>query len=167
MPVRSCAQCTTVRVPKYEQHTQVDVRETRKTEVFIYFTFYGLKQRIPVLGILVGKTTVPYIYRTFSHLILQHNNRVFTKTIMDQLVENHPDYPNALLVLPTSDKGMPRVLVPRHIQYNLVIQAHLDIHHQHYRKVHKLLRPLYYWPNMDSDIESICVIRTGSLMSYQ
>ena len=78
------------------------------------------------------------------------------KTIMDRLVENHPDYPNGLLVLPTSDKGMPRVLVPRHIQYNLVIQAHLDIHHQHYRKVHKLLRPLYYWPNMDSDIESIC-----------
>ena len=78
MPVRSCAQCTAVRVPKYEQHTQVDVRETRKTEVFIYFTFYGLKQRIPVLGILVGKTTVPYIYRTFSHLILQHNNRVLT-----------------------------------------------------------------------------------------
>ena len=86
MPVRSCAQCTTVRVPKYEQHTQVDVRETRKTEVFIYFTFYGLKQRIPVLGILVGKTTVPYIYRTFSHLILQHNNRVLTEIRHDNRV---------------------------------------------------------------------------------
>ena len=57
----------------------------KETVVFVadnrsvyYFTFYGLKQRIPVLGILVGKTTVPYIYRTFSHLILQHNNRVLT-----------------------------------------------------------------------------------------
>ena len=78
------------------------------------------------------------------------------KTIMDQLVADHPDYPNGLLVLPTSEKGIPRVLVPRRVQYDLVLQAHLDIHHQHYRKVHKLLRPLYYWPNMDSDIESIC-----------
>ena len=78
MPVRSCAQCTTVRVPKYEQHTSECEGETRKTEVFIILRFYGLKQRIPVLGILVGKTTVPYIHRTFSHLILQHNNRVLT-----------------------------------------------------------------------------------------
>jgi hypothetical protein len=32
----------------------------------------------------------------------------------------------------------------------LVLQAHLDIHHQHYRKVHKMLRPFYYWPGMDA-----------------
>ena len=32
MPVRSCAQCTTVRVPKYEQHTQVDVRERQEKQ---------------------------------------------------------------------------------------------------------------------------------------
>jgi hypothetical protein len=36
------------------------------------------------------------------------------------------------------------------------MQAHLDIHHQHYHKVHKLLRPIYYWPSMDSYIEKIC-----------
>jgi hypothetical protein len=78
------------------------------------------------------------------------------KTIMDRLIADHPDYPNGLLVLPTSEKGVPRVLVPRRVQCDLVLQAHLDIHHQHYRKVHKLLTPLYYWPNMDSDIESIC-----------
>ncbi len=46
--------------------------------------------------------------------------------------------------------------VNKHIQKALVMQAHLDIHHQHYRKVHKLLRPLYYWPKMDADIELIC-----------
>jgi hypothetical protein len=36
------------------------------------------------------------------------------------------------------------------------MQAHLDIHHQHYRKVHKLLRSIYYWPSMDSCIGSVC-----------
>ncbi len=76
---------------------------------------------------------------------------------MDRLIADHLDYSNGLLVLPTSEKGVPRVLVPRRVQRDLVLQAHLvDIHHQHYRKVHKILRPLYYWPNMDSDIESIC-----------
>ncbi len=39
MPVRSCAQCTTVRVPKYEQHTSRCGRETIKTEVFIILRF--------------------------------------------------------------------------------------------------------------------------------
>ncbi len=57
------------------------------------------------------------------------------KTIMDRLIADRPDYPNGLLVLPTSEKGVPRVLVPRRVQSDLVLQAHLDIHHQHYRKV--------------------------------
>ena len=69
---------------------------------------------------------------------------------------DHPGFPAGLLVLATSDKGIPRILVPRHVQYDLVTQAHLDIHHQHYRKVHKLLRPIYYWPSMDDDIAAIC-----------
>jgi transposase InsO family protein len=78
------------------------------------------------------------------------------KTIMDKMISDYPNYPSGLLVLPTTDQGAPRVLVPKYVQHNLVMQAHLDIHHQHYRKVHKLLRPIYYWPSMDSDIESIC-----------
>ncbi len=32
----------------------------------------------------------------------------------------------------------------------------LGKHHQHYRKVHKLLRSIYYWPSMDSCIENVC-----------
>jgi len=32
----------------------------------------------------------------------------------------------------------------------------MELVHHHYRKVHKLVRPIYYWPSMDSDIESIC-----------
>ena len=78
------------------------------------------------------------------------------KTIEAQLRGDHPDFPEGLLVLVTSDKGTPRILVPRHVQYDLVTQAHLDIHHQHYGKVHKLLRPIYYWPSMDDDIAAIC-----------
>ena len=78
------------------------------------------------------------------------------KTIEAQLRGDHPGFPAGLLVLVTSDKGTPRILVPRHVQYDLVTQAHLDIHHQHYRKVHKLLRPIYYWPSMDDDIAAIC-----------
>jgi hypothetical protein len=78
------------------------------------------------------------------------------KTIEAQLRGDHPGFPAGLLVLATSDKGIPRILVPRHVQYDLVTQAHLDIHHQHYRKVHKLLRPIYYWPSMDDDIAAIC-----------
>jgi hypothetical protein len=68
------------------------------------------------------------------------------QTIISQLISDHPKYPSGLLVLPTTNKSSPRIVVPRHIQKALVMQAHLDIHHQHYRKVHKLLRPLYYWP---------------------
>ncbi len=78
------------------------------------------------------------------------------KTIEAQLRGEHPSFPEWLLVLEISDKGTPRILVPRHFQYDLVTQAHLDIHHQHYRKVHKLLRPIYYWPSMDDDIAAIC-----------
>jgi hypothetical protein len=78
------------------------------------------------------------------------------KTIEAQLKRDHPGFPEGLLVLETSDKSTPRILVPRHVQHNLVTQAHLDIHHQHYRKVHKLLRPIYYWPSMDDDIATIC-----------
>ncbi len=42
-------------------------------------------------------------------------------------------------------------------------QAHLDIHHQNHRKVHNLLHPLYWWPNMDRDIEKICKACTHCL----
>jgi hypothetical protein len=77
-------------------------------------------------------------------------------TIQAQLKGDHPGFPEGLLVLQTSDKNTPRILVPKHVQHSLVTQAHLDIHHHHYRKVHKLLRPIYYWPSMDDDIASIC-----------
>jgi hypothetical protein len=74
-------------------------------------------------------------------------------SLQSQFQDNHLDFPSGLLVLPTSDKGIPRIVVPKYVRHDLIVQAHLDIHHQHYRKVHKLLRSIYYWPSMDSCIE--------------
>ncbi len=62
-----------------------------------------------------------------------------TDSLQSQFQDNHPNFPDGLLVLPTADKGLPRIVVPKYVQRDLVMQAHLDIHHQHYRKVHKLL----------------------------
>ncbi len=77
------------------------------------------------------------------------------QTIMDRLQSDHPNFPQGMFVLPTDDRRTPRIVVPKYVQHDLVLQAHLDIHHQHYhyRKVHKILRPIYYWPDMNSDIE--------------
>ncbi len=86
----------------------------------------------------------------------QLESQSIPKTLEVQLRGDHPGFPEGLLVLVTSDKVTPRILVPRHVQYDLVTQAHLDIHHQHYRKVHKLLRPIYCWPSMNDDIAAIC-----------
>ncbi len=83
-------------------------------------------------------------------------NQNIPDSLQSQLQDNHSDFPSGLLVLPTSDKGVPRIVVPKYIQHDLIMQAHLDIHHQHYRKVHKLLRSVYYWPSMDSCIERVC-----------
>ncbi len=49
------------------------------------------------------------------------------QTIISQLISDHPEYPSGLLVLPTTNKSSPRIVVPRHIQKALVMQAHLDI----------------------------------------
>ena len=57
----------------------------------------------------------------------QLEGQFIPKTIEAQLRGDHPGFPAGLLVLATSDKGIPRILVPRHVQYDLVTQAHLDI----------------------------------------
>jgi len=52
-------------------------------------------------------------------------------SLRSQFQDNHADFPSGLLVLPTNDKGIPRIVVPKYVQHDLVMQAHLDIHHQH------------------------------------
>jgi transposase InsO family protein len=86
----------------------------------------------------------------------QLDGQIIPQTIKDRLQSDHPSFPSGILVLPSENGCLPRILVPKSVQSSLVLQAHLDIHHQHYRKVHKMLRPLYYWPGMDADIERIC-----------
>jgi hypothetical protein len=121
---------------QYEQETHDLLVQTRTNQQSSSSVVRNKRRRI-------HNVIVEPIQNWIGSQLLEQN---IPKTIMDQLVADHPDYPNGLLVLPTSEKRMSRVLVPRHVQYNLVIQAHLDIHHQPYRKVHKLLRPLYNWP---------------------
>ncbi len=61
------------------------------------------------------------------------------------------------MAVPSPKEGKaPRIIVPVDVQKDLVMQAHLDIHHQNHSKVYKLLSPLYYWPSMFKDIEDIC-----------
>ena len=49
-----------------------------------------------------------------------------------------------------------RIIVPVEHQRQLVLDTHVDIHHQGHQKVHHILYPLYYWPGMDEDIEKWC-----------
>ena len=104
-------------------------------------------------GLRVNKITIDPISNWVGK---QLEGQSVPDSLQSQFQDNHSDFPEGLLVLPTSDKGSPRIVVPKYVQRDLVLQAHADIHHQHYRKVHKLLRPIYYWPSMDSYIEKIC-----------
>ncbi len=47
--------------------------------------------------------------------------------IIDRLQSNHSNFPSGILVLPTDDGRLPRILVPKSVQSSLVLQAHLDI----------------------------------------
>ena len=49
-----------------------------------------------------------------------------------------------MVVPDLGNQGAPRIIVPVDVQRDLILQAHLDIHHQNHSKVYKLLSPLYY-----------------------
>jgi hypothetical protein len=79
------------------------------------------------------------------------------KTIKAQIIKSHKKYPDGLMAVPSPKEGKaPRIIVPMDVQKDLVMQAHLDIHHQNHSKVYKLLSPLYYWPSMFQDVEDVC-----------
>ena len=65
-------------------------------------------------------------------------------------------YPDGLLGVPGLNGGPPRIIVPVGAQKELVMKTHRSIHHQNFKKVQYLLRPLFYWPGMDKDIEIWC-----------
>jgi hypothetical protein len=86
----------------------------------------------------------------------QLKNQAIPQSKLIGVIKTHENYPDGLLAIPSTNGGPSRIIVPLTEQENLVKQAHLDIHHQNHRKVHNLLHPLYWWPNMDRDIERIC-----------
>ena len=72
------------------------------------------------------------------------------------LISSLEGYPEGLLAMKIEGSDNARIIVPVEHQRQLVIDTHEDIHHQGYQKVHHILYPLYYWPNMDEDIEKWC-----------
>ena len=65
-------------------------------------------------------------------------NQKIPKTIKSQIITSHENYPDGLMAVPPSKEGRaPRIIVPVDVQKDLVIQAHLDIHHQNHSKVYK------------------------------
>ena len=86
----------------------------------------------------------------------QLTNQNISQAVAQTIIKAHDNYPDGLLAIPSTKGGPPRIIVPVSAQEGLVTQAHLDIHHQNHRKVHSILYPLYWWPQMDRDIERIC-----------
>ena len=84
-------------------------------------------------------------------------NQEISKSLKSQIITSHEKYPDGLMAIPSAKEGgAPRIIVPVDVQRDLILQAHLDIHHQNHSKVYKLLSPLYYWPSMAKDIEDTC-----------
>jgi hypothetical protein len=77
-------------------------------------------------------------------------------TPVGKLLASLEGHPEGLLAIPNTD-GSPRIIViPRSQILALVLQTHEDIHHQSHVKVLYILKPLFYWPGMTTDIENIC-----------
>ncbi len=87
----------------------------------------------------------------------QLRNQEIPKSLKSQIITSYEKYPDGLMAIPSAKEGgTPRIIVPVHVQKDLILQAHADIHHQNHSKVYKLLSPLYYWPSMTKDIEETC-----------
>ncbi len=70
-----------------------------------------------------------------------------------ELIKNISGRPAELLGIPNHLGTQPRIIVPETICEALTMHTHEDIHHQHHQKVTHILKPLYYWPGMDRDVE--------------
>ncbi len=70
-----------------------------------------------------------------------------------ELIENISERPAELLGIPNHLGTQPRIIVPKTICEALTMHTHEDIHHQNHQKVTRILKPLYYWPGMDRDVE--------------
>ncbi len=70
-----------------------------------------------------------------------------------ELIRNISGRPAKLLGIPNHLGTLPRIIVPRTFCEALTMHTHEDIHHQNHQKVTLILKPLYYWPGMDRDVE--------------
>jgi len=70
-----------------------------------------------------------------------------------ELIKGIPGRPAELLGIPNHLGIQPRIIVPKRFCEALTMHTHEDIHHQNHQKVTHILKPLYYWPGMDRDIE--------------
>ena len=72
-------------------------------------------------------------------------NQEISNTLKNQIITSYEKYPDGLMVIPSAKVGgAPRIIVPVDVQRDLILQSHIDIHHQNHSKVYKLLSPLYY-----------------------
>jgi hypothetical protein len=65
-------------------------------------------------------------------------------------------YLYGLLAIASDGYSDQRIVVPVEDQKALIKSTHAEIHHQGRTKVHHVLYPLYYWPEMDATIEAVC-----------
>jgi hypothetical protein len=69
------------------------------------------------------------------------------------LIRNLHGRPAKLLGIPSYLGAQPWIVAPKKYCEALAMHTHEDIHHQNHLKVTHILKPLYYWPGMDRDVE--------------
>ncbi len=61
----------------------------------------------------------------------QLTNQSIPNSLKRQIITSHEKHPDGLMAIPPiKPGGTPRIVVPLDVQRDLVLQAHLDIHHQ-------------------------------------
>ncbi len=60
-------------------------------------------------------------------------NQEISKSLKSQIITSHEKYSDGLMAIPSAKEGgAPRIIVPVDVQRDLILQAHLDIHHQNH-----------------------------------
>jgi hypothetical protein len=132
----------------------------RPTDEYETGTITPVLERHRIKWKRVPKQLIPEVLDVSQWVGHQLNHKRMPKEYMDvapvgKLLASLEGHPKGLLALPNTI-GSPRIIVPRSQILALVLQTHEDIHHQSHVKVLYILKPLFYWPGMTTDIENIC-----------
>jgi hypothetical protein len=58
-------------------------------------------------------------------------NQEISKSLKSKIIASYEKYPDGLMAIPSAKEGgAPRIIVPVHVQKDLILQAHSDIHRQ-------------------------------------